>query len=227
MMYALSHPLVFVTDPLTAGYDKIAPLMTTVYSQLDAEQVLSTLFASSARVSILRVFMLDPYRPYYQRQLEQATGLAIRAVQRELDRLAGVGLLFRHAEGNRTYHQVDTDFPLFMELRNLVLKAGSALDGLRSRLAMDPAVRLAFWHEASGRVLVVARPGQRLEEVAAAGFAVETTDSETFVRWLSEKHDALRPFLVEGVDILGRRDDVIWRRIEASGYTVQKGEGIP
>lgn len=201
--------------------------MTTIYSHPDTDKVLSTLFASSARVSILRVFMLDPYRAYYQRQLEQATGLAIRAVQRELDRLASIGLLFRHAEGNRTYHQVDTDFPFFAELRSLVLKAGKPLDLLRSRLAMDPAVRLAFWHEASGRVLVVARPGQRPEALEAEGFTVEGMESEAFVRWLNEKHESLRPFLVEGVDILGRRDDVIWRRIEASGYTVQKGEGIP
>ena len=200
--------------------------MTTIYSHQDTNKVLATLFASSARVSILRVFMLDPYRSYYQRQLEQATGLAIRAVQRELDRLVSIGLLFRHAEGNRTYHQVDTDFPFFSDLRNIILKASSAYDVLRSRLAMEPGVRLAFLNEAESRVMVVAKAGQH-PSVEAAPYAVEALDSETFLRWLGEKKETLQPFLVEGVDLLGRRDDVIWRRIEANGYSVLKGDGIP
>lgn len=200
--------------------------MTTIYSHQDTNKVLATLFASSARVSILRVFMLDPYRSYYQRQLEQATGLAIRAVQRELDRLASIGLLFRHVEGNRTYHQVDTDFPFFSDLRNIILKASSPYDVLRSRLAIEPGVRLAFLNVAESRLLVVAKAGQH-PALEAAPYAMESVDSETFIRWLGEKKETLQPFLVEGVDLLGRRDDVIWRRIEANGYSVLKGDGIP
>jgi hypothetical protein len=134
--------------------------------------------------------------------------------------------LFRHAEGNRTYHQVDTDFPFFSDLRNIILKASSAYDVLRSRLAMEPGVRLAFLNEAESRVMVVAKAGQH-PSVEAAPYAVEAVDSETFLRWLGEKKETLRPFLVEGVDLLGRRDDVIWRRIEANGYSVLKGDGIP
>jgi hypothetical protein len=201
--------------------------MTVLISQIDTEKVLSTLFASNARVAILRIFMLDPLRAYYQRQLEQATGLAIRAVQRELERLVSIGLLFRHAEGNRTYHQVDMDFPLFPELHNLILKTSSEFDRLRGRLAMNPAVRLAFLSPSEGRLLVVTKPGQTLTALEAAPYAVEAIGSDTFLVWLGEKNEALHPFLVEGMDMLGRREDVIWRRIEANGYSVTKGEGIP
>ena len=52
-----------------------------------SSKTLAVIFASSARVAVLRVFMLDPLRTYYQRQLESATGMAIRGVQRELERL--------------------------------------------------------------------------------------------------------------------------------------------
>jgi hypothetical protein len=51
--------------------------------------------------------------------------------------------------------------------------------------------------------------------------------SEEFVRALAEDRERLRPFLGEGTDILGRRDDVIWRHIEAAGFLVQKGAGVP
>lgn len=201
--------------------------MTTFLSQIDPEKTLSALFASTARVAILRIFMLDPLRAYYQRQLEQATGLAIRAIQRELERMVGIGLLYRHVEGNRTYHQVDMDFPLFPELRSIILKMSSDTDVLRSRLAMESSVRLAFLNEADSKLLVVSKAGQSAAVTAPERYSVAVVSSETFLQWVNEKQESLQPFLVEGVDMLGRRNDVIWRRIEANGYSVTKGEGIP
>lgn len=76
-------------------------LLTTDSSHLAPNEALSTIFASAARVAVLRVLLIDPTRPYYQRQLEAACKLPIRAIQRELDRLTKIGLLYRHVEGNR------------------------------------------------------------------------------------------------------------------------------
>ena len=50
---------------------------------------------------------------------------------------------------------------------------------------------------------------------------------EEFARALAGSPDALEPFLSQGVDLLGRREDVIWRRIEAAGYSIPKGKGVP
>ena len=60
--------------------------MTKLSSPYRSENLLTVLFTSMARVSVLRIFLIDPQRAYYQRQLEAATGLAIRAVQRELEK---------------------------------------------------------------------------------------------------------------------------------------------
>ena len=181
-----------------------------------------------ARVVVLRVFMLDPLRAYYQRQIEAATGQPIRAVQRELDRLTSTGLLYRRAEGNRTYYQVDVQFCLFPELRSMVLKTASAEERLRGHLAMDAAVRLAFWNESENRVLAVTLGGGKSVPAAIAGaLQVETMSMEEFDRLLADEPSALEGYLGCGVDLLGRRDDVIWRRIEAAGYQVPKGKGVP
>ncbi len=189
--------------------------------------ILSDLFASAARVAVLRVFLLDPQRPYYQRQLEAATGLPIRAVQRELDRLTQAGLLFRRKEGNRVYYQVDEACPLFPDLRSMFLKAGSAVDRVRGSLAVDEHVRAAFMTAAGDRVLVVAQPGKRPAPQAAEGIGFELMPSEVFQQALTDDPQRLQPFLLQGVDILGRRDDAIWRHIEAAGFTVNKGDGVP
>jgi hypothetical protein len=176
---------------------------------------------------VLRVFLLDPHRAYYQRQIEAATGQPLRAIQRELDRLTSVGLLYRHTEGNRTYHQVDTQFPLFPELRSMVLKTVEPEERLRGLLACDEAVRLAFLGASEGRVLVVTPDGTPPSVAAPGPFSIEAISTEDFCRALTEKRASLEPFLVRGVDLLGRRDDVIWRRIEAAGYAVEKKKGVP
>lgn len=187
---------------------------------------LATLFSSKARATVLKLFMLDPHRAYYQRQIETATGLPIRAVQRELARLTKVGLLYRHAEGNRAYYQVDTQFPLFKGLRSLVLTCSDAEDRVRGELAMDEEVRLAFYNSVESRLLVVAAGSSAPALALPEDIRVDFMTSDQFLAALAEKSSVLEPFLVKGVDLLGRRDDLIWRRIEAAGYTVAKGKGI-
>jgi len=200
--------------------------MTVDYSQQASPKALATLFGSAARASVLQLFMTDPVRPYYQRQIEAATGLAIRAVQRELERLTAMGLLYRHAEGNRTYYQVDMHFPFFNELRGMVLKCVCEADRLRGALTTNPSVRFAFLNERDRRVLVVSAEGRLPGLSVPEPFTLEEMSVEEFVKALAGQRASLGAFLSEGVDLLGRRDDVIWRRIEAAGYSVRKGKGV-
>ncbi len=180
-----------------------------------------------ARVVVLRLFMLDPLRAYYQRQIEAATGLPIRAVQRELDRLASSGLLYRRSEGNRMYYQVDMQFALFPELRGLVLKTASDEERLRGLLALDESVRLAFLNGEEKKVLVVTTSGRPSSVSAPAGYVMEVLSVDEFARQAADRSASLETYLARGVDLLGRREDVIWRRIEAAGYLVRKEQGVP
>jgi DNA-binding transcriptional ArsR family regulator len=84
---------------------------------------LEVLFSSAARVQILRLFLLHPDRPFYQREIERETEQPIRAVQREVARLVEVGLLTRSEEGNRVYYRTDPDYPLLSQLAALFEQA--------------------------------------------------------------------------------------------------------
>ena len=84
---------------------------------------LEALFSSAARVEVLCLFLLNPGRQYYQREIERETGLPIRAVQREVGRMEGIGLLFRTTEGNRVFYRLNTDFALLSEVTALFEKA--------------------------------------------------------------------------------------------------------
>ena len=84
---------------------------------------LEALFSSAARVDILRLFLLNPERQYYQREIERETGQPIRAVQREVKRLEEIGLLTRSTEGNRVFYCLNPEFPLLAELTALFQSA--------------------------------------------------------------------------------------------------------
>lgn len=198
----------------------------TAAQSTDSLDLLANLLGSRARATVLRFFMLDPSRAFYQRQIEQATGLPIRAVQRELERFTEVRLLYRYAEGNRAYYQVDRQFLLYPELRALVLKTAAPVDRLRGLLAASALVRQAFLGESGGRVLVVLVEGAGALDVDLGEFPSDVMTSGDFVQSLAERPSALAPYLSSGVDLLGRRDDVLWRRIEAAGFQVSKEQGV-
>ena len=189
-------------------------------------ETLSALLGSGARAEVLRLFLTDPMRDYYQRQIEAATGLPIRAVQRELERLAKIRLLYRRNEGNRTYYQVDTQFPLFHDLRNLFLRAGTPLDRIRGEAAVDASVILLIHSEKEDRILLV-YTGRRAPEIGTKELVpIDALARDEFVLGLAGDDPRIDGFLRTGVDLLGRREDVIWRRIEAAGYDVPKAKGV-
>jgi DNA-binding transcriptional ArsR family regulator len=84
---------------------------------------LEVLFSSTARVQVLSLFLLNPDRKLYQRQIERQTGQPIRAVQREVERLEEAGLLVRIPEGNRVFYRLSPEYPLLPELTELFRKA--------------------------------------------------------------------------------------------------------
>ena len=102
---------------------------------------LEVLFSSAARVQILHLFLLHPDRQYYQREIERETEQPIRAVQREVARLAEIGLLSRSEEGNRVYHRADPTYPLLSELTALFEKAAGERPekSQEQRLPPEPA----------------------------------------------------------------------------------------
>jgi hypothetical protein len=116
--------------------------------------ILDVLCPSTARVQVLSLLLQNPGRPFYQREIERETGQPIRAVQREVERLEGIGLLVRSAEGNRVFYHLNADFPLLAELAALFQKAAGveAVEAApRKKIASAPepsAIRQPFaWME--------------------------------------------------------------------------------
>lgn len=87
----------------------------------------------------------QPERRFFANELIDLTGSGSGAVQRELQRLTGSGLVTATKEGSRRYFQANAVAPLFAELRSIVLKTVGAAEPLRAALTpLESRLRLAL-----------------------------------------------------------------------------------
>ncbi len=115
--------------------------MTTKSSQ----KGVAALFASAAIGPLLRAFVLQPQREYYQRELQRLTGAHLRQLQRDLARLVGSGFVQSRVHGTRVYYRAVAEHPAFPALRNLVMTTLGADHALREALAgLGAVVQAAF-----------------------------------------------------------------------------------
>jgi predicted transcriptional regulator len=92
--------------------------------------MLSQLFGSHARVKILKIFLFDPDKKYYIRQLARDLKLQVNSVRRELENLENFGLLSSQVETgddgkgqDKKFFKVNRNFVLFDELKSLIIKS--------------------------------------------------------------------------------------------------------
>lgn len=92
------------------------------------------LFAGAALVSLLRIFLLNASKDFYQRELVERTGERLFLVQTALRRLIDAGLVIDVVRGNRKYYRANESHPAFSDLKSLIFKTVGLGDALRSEL---------------------------------------------------------------------------------------------
>lgn len=186
---------------------------------------LETLLGSEARTKVFLALFTNLGRMFYQRQVESATKLPLRAVQRELERLAQIGLIYQWKEGNRTWYQIDQNHPLVPTLQSLILKACSPIDRLRANLNTNKSIRLILFNPDMNKVLIITTNGDTFPEtIEEIPLSVLTTNE--FTEKMEQKNTDLLNFLQSAVDLLGNREDFLWRIIESNKLNIPKGENV-
>jgi predicted nucleotidyltransferase len=97
---------------------------------------LADVLFNKAQQRLLALLVGNPERTFYSNELIELAGCGTGAVQRELARLAAVGLLTVSQRGNQKHFQVNTSAPIYPELRGLVVKTFGLADVLK--LALTP-----------------------------------------------------------------------------------------
>lgn len=106
--------------------------------------MLSYIISSSAKIKILKVFIMNPENRYYVRQISKLAGTPIQAVQRETFKLLNAGFLNREKDGNRVYFKANKKFFLFQELKNIILKTVGIGDKIKEALAGKKEIIFCF-----------------------------------------------------------------------------------
>src|SRR5690606_22480615 len=106
---------------------------------------LSDALFTGTQQRVLACLFGRPGQSYSVRELIQATGAGSGAVQREVARLAGSGLLSMEQVGNQKRYRANPDAPIHDELAAIVRKTFGLADPLREALApLTDAIHAAF-----------------------------------------------------------------------------------
>ncbi len=83
---------------------------------------LKDLMISKTRVKLIEMFFQNPDELRYVREITRLIKEEINAVRRELDKMLGYGLLKSEQRGNRMYYNLNTRYPFYSELQQMVAK---------------------------------------------------------------------------------------------------------
>lgn len=106
--------------------------------------MLERIFTSKTRVKILTLFTINPQKEMFVREISRNINENINAVRRELSNLEQIGLLKSKKEGNMKYYSVNRDFPIYEELKSIILKTEGAAKVINDDLSKIGDIRLAF-----------------------------------------------------------------------------------
>ena len=106
--------------------------------------MLKYLITSKTKRSLLKLFLTNPDRRFYIREIAKLTGEPLNAVRRELGYLKKAGLLKSRREGNLVYFEVNKEFPFYLELKKIIYSTVGLGDHLRDRLKDSEAIEAAF-----------------------------------------------------------------------------------
>jgi len=109
------------------------------------EKNLSSVLFTKTRRAILSLLYGHVDESFYVRQIVRITGAGLGPVQRELKRLADVGIILRSIHGHQVYYRANRGCPIFNELKSLVTKTAGVAETLQNALAtIANRISLAF-----------------------------------------------------------------------------------
>jgi predicted nucleotidyltransferase len=106
--------------------------------------MLQNLFSSKVRVALLTYLFIHPEDRFYGRELARRLDEHYNALWRELNNLETIGLLIGEETTTVKYYRLNPRFPIYEELKRIVLKTAGFGQVLREGLGNLGAVEWAF-----------------------------------------------------------------------------------
>lgn len=81
--------------------------------------MIEQLFGSKTRVKLLQLFLANPGRSFYVRELTRKIDEQINSVRRELANLTGIGIVKSDSVNNKLYYEVNQGYKHFKALQSI------------------------------------------------------------------------------------------------------------
>lgn len=92
--------------------------------------MIDALFGSKTRVKLLHLFLNNPNRAFYVREITRKIDEQINSVRRELANMLNIGIIQSDSSNNRLYYEVNQSYTHYAALRAIF--ADSALESVAS-----------------------------------------------------------------------------------------------
>ena len=125
--------------------------------------MIDALFGSKTRVKLLHLFLNNPGKSFYVREITRLIDEQINSVRRELSNILDVGIITSDSADNKLYYEVNQRYEYYVPFRAIFADA-----------AIEPVVATAQTNDWQERI--VALPGLRL--AVAAGVLVKGSPSQ-------------------------------------------------
>lgn len=108
--------------------------------------MLETLYITKSKIrqDLLALFFTNPSQKYYLRELERMLGYSAGNIRRELLRFQSDNLFSTQKTANLLYYSVNTEHPLFEELKSIIAKTVGVEGSLRKSLSSIKRIKMSF-----------------------------------------------------------------------------------
>jgi len=87
--------------------------------------MIDALFGSKTRVKLLHLFLNNPGRAFYVREITRKIDEQINSVRRELANMLSIGIIKSENSNNRLYYEISQDYAYFEPLRQIFADSGA------------------------------------------------------------------------------------------------------
>lgn len=108
--------------------------------------MLNNIYITKSRIrkDLLTLYFNDTSKKYYLRELERILGYSAGNIRRELLKLSEDNFFLTNKIGNLLYYKLNTDHPLYNEIKSIVKKSAGIVEKIKNNLLKVPNIDIAF-----------------------------------------------------------------------------------
>lgn len=104
--------------------------------------MIDALFGSKTRVKLLHLFLNNPNRAFYVREITRKIDEQINSVRRELANMLNIGIIQSDSSNNRLYYEVNQNYAYYEPLRAIFADSEFGTEATATPVVTDWAKRL-------------------------------------------------------------------------------------